>query len=179
MTVSIAWWEFWVLGCGDDDGILDNLEYFLWRTMMARKRTRHKKEAQRMAWWRRVLVELPASSSFILLESSSKCRISLMALSPSLIFSRNPSCSILASESICIRRYCGCWNFSAVVVVAVAQVYEWLDPTLGFTWLWLWPVRSGWWPEPEPHLLSAIVPSQQLCGQTTRTPVQPISFISF
>merc|ERR1719150_3217975 len=81
-----------------DDEAEDVLRYFLWTMMIAASRRRHRREAHRMAWWRVVAV-------LLLLSVSSRCRISLIALSPSLISHRSGSGPGSAGSLICS---CGC-----------------------------------------------------------------------
>merc|ERR1711988_75876 len=69
-----------------DDEAEDVLRYFLWTMTIAASRMRHRREAHRMAWWRVVAV-----LAWPLLSDSSRCRISLIALSPSFICHRSGS----------------------------------------------------------------------------------------
>ena len=69
-----------------DEEAEDVRRYFLWTMTIAASRRRHRREAHRMAWWRVVAV-----LAVLLLSVSSRCRISLIALSPSLISHRSGS----------------------------------------------------------------------------------------
>ena len=111
----------WDTADGDTDAVEDNDEYFLCMTMMAMNRIRHTKEAHMIAWWRTVCV---AFEDFLSkLESSRRCKISLMALSPSFISRLVGSCVTEMSPSM-------------------LDVYQWLGTNLGFTWLQLDQWRS-------------------------------------
>ena len=107
---------------GDTDAaVVDNEEYFLCMTMMAMNSIRHRKEAHRIAWCRKVWVEF-VFELFSKLESSKRCNISLMARSPSFISKLFVSCASERSPSM-------------------SEVYQWLGKHLGFTWL----LRLVWW----------------------------------